>query len=106
MPQSQNPISPERLAANRANAAKSTGPKSPAGKTRSARNARKHGFTASTFTVVRLEDLNEVANLAADATAVYQPINSQEQFAVERIALCQQSLIRVARLESGLFTNC
>ena len=104
MPNSQNTVSPERLAANRANAAKATGPRSPEGKTRSAQNARKHGFTASTFAVVRLEDLNEVANLRDDLVAFYQPLNSQELFAVERIALAQQALLRAARLEAGLFT--
>ena len=104
MPNSQNTVSPERFAANRANAAKATGPRSPEGKTRSAQNARKHGFTASTFAVVRLEDLNEVANLRDDLVAFYQPLNSQELFAVERIALAQQALLRAARLEAGLFT--
>jgi hypothetical protein len=106
MPNSQNTVSPEQLAANRANAAKSTGPRSPEGKTRSAQNARKHGFTGSTFAVVRLEDLQEAANLKDDLVAVYQPVNSQELLAVERIALAQQALLRAARLESGLFTTC
>ena len=45
--------------------------------------------------------------LAANrATAVYQPVNSQEMFAIERMALTQQAMLRAARLESGLFTNC
>jgi len=100
------PISDEQLAANRANAAKSTGPRTPEGKARAARNARSHGFTASTFAVVRLEDINEVAHLKADLTAVYRPVNSQELFALERMALTQQAMLRAARLESGLFTTC
>jgi hypothetical protein len=87
MPHPQRPVSPKQLAANRANAAKSTGPRTPEGKARSAQNARKHGFTASTFAVVRLEDLHEVAHLKDDLLAVYQPVNSQELFALERIAL-------------------
>src|ERR1700688_2078227 len=100
------PVSDSKLAANRANAARSTGPRSPEGKSRSAQNSRKHGFTGSTFAVVRLEDLNEVAQLRDDAVAVYRPVNSQELFAVERIAIAQQGMLRAARLESGLFTVC
>ena len=106
MKRTQKPVSPKQLAANRANAARSTGPRTPQGKARSAQNARKHGFTASTFAVVRLEDLHEVAHLRADLIAVYQPVNSQELFAIERIALAQQALLRAARLETGLFTTC
>lgn len=38
------PLTPRRLAANRRNAARSTGPRTPQGKARVARNAIKHGF--------------------------------------------------------------
>jgi hypothetical protein len=100
------PTSDKQLAANRANALKSTGPRTPEGKARSCQNARTHGFTASTFAVVRLEDLNEIANLRTDLIATYQPVNSQELFAIELIALAQQTRFRAARLESGVFTNC
>jgi hypothetical protein len=108
------PITEKQLAANRANAAKSTGPQrrfhsstsTPEGKARSACNARAHGFTGSTFAVARLEDLQEVAHLRTDLIAVYQPVNSQELFALERMALTQQTILRAARLESGLFINC
>jgi hypothetical protein len=94
-----------QLAANRENAKRSTGPRSPEGKTRSSQNARKHGFTATTFPVIRLEEVHEVAHLRADLFALYQPRNSQEMFALERLALAQQSLLRAYRLESGLFTR-
>src|SRR5947207_6716747 len=99
------PISDKQLAANRANAAKSTGPRTPEGKAHSAWNSRIHGFTASSFTVVRLEDIDEIARLKADAVSVYQPVNSQEMFALEQIAIAQQTMFRAARLESGLLTN-
>src|SRR5438477_12388030 len=99
------PISKKQLAANRAIAAKSTGPRTPAGKTRSSQNSRTHGFTASTFTVVRLEELDEIARLKHDLLAVYQPVNSQELFALEQMALAQQTMCRPARLESGIFTT-
>ena len=106
MPRTHHPVSPKQLAANRANAARSAGPKSPEGKTRSARNAVKHGFTAAAFAVVRLEDLQEVAHLTADLVSVYQPVNSQELLALQRMALAQQAILRAARLEAGLFTAC
>src|SRR6266851_3917979 len=99
------PSSPARLAANRANAAKSTGPRTPEGKARSARNACTHGFTASSFAVVRLEEHDEIARLKQDLVAVYQPVNSQEMFALEQMALAQQMMFRAARLESGWFTT-
>ena len=101
----KKPVSPQRLAANRANAAKSTGPRTPEGKARSSQNARKHSFLAANFAVVRLEDLNEVAHLRADLIATYQPVNSQELFAIERLALAQQSLNRCSRMEVGMYTS-
>src|SRR5215470_4824911 len=100
----KSPISEKQLAANRANAARSTGPRTPEGNARSSQNARKHGFTGSTFSVVRLEDVQEIANLKADLVACYQPVNSQELFALERMAIAQQGILRTARLESGLCT--
>jgi hypothetical protein len=65
----------------------------------------KHAFRGSSFAVVRLEELTEISNLKADAVACYRPLNGQELFAIERIAICQQQLLRGARLESGLFTT-
>jgi hypothetical protein len=100
------PTSPDRVAANRANARKSTGPKTPEGKARSSQNARKHSFNPDPFTIVRIEDRAQIADLVADAIATYQPINSQERHTVERIALAQHSMRRMSALEAGFFTNC
>ena len=97
---------PNRIAANRANAQRSTGPKSPEGKARSSQNARKPPFNPDPFTVIRSEDRAEIANRIADAIATYQPINSQERDAVERIALAQHSIRRLYAIEAGYFTNC
>jgi hypothetical protein len=102
---SKPPISEKRLAANRENAQRSTGPRTPEGRARSSRNAVKHGFRASSFAVVRLEDLDEVEKLKADAVACYRPVNSQELVAVERIAMAQQQIFRGGRLDAGMFTS-
>ena len=97
-------LSEKRLAANRANATKSTGPRTPEGKARSSQNAVKHGFSTGSFTIVRIEDRASLEALRAEAIDAYQPVNSQELFAIERIALAQHSLLRVAALEAGLCT--
>jgi hypothetical protein len=102
----QNTVSPEQFAANRANAANSTGPRTTDGKARSAQNARKHGFAAAAYTVPRLEDVEEVADLRDRAVRFYKPANSQELFAVERIAITEHAMNRAARLEAGTFTTC
>ncbi|MGP8243462.1 MAG: hypothetical protein ACLQVN_02965, partial [Bryobacteraceae bacterium] len=69
--QTKKPISKARLAANQANAQKSTGPRTAAGKARSAANACQHGFTGVNFAIVRLEDPAEIDNLKADLIATY-----------------------------------
>jgi hypothetical protein len=98
--------SANRVAANQANARRSTGPKTTEGKARSSQNARKHPFNPDPFTIVRIEDRAAISALVADAIATYQPINSQERDAVERIALAKHSMRRMSVLEAGFFTNC
>src|ERR1039458_10896579 len=95
----------KQIAANRINSQKSTGPRSAAGKTQSAQNARKHGFCSSNFAVAHLENHDEIVDLRHDLLDFYHPANSQELWAVERIALCQLSLIRASRLDAGLFRS-
>jgi hypothetical protein len=94
------PISDKRLAA------RSTGPRSPEGKAHASQDARTHGFTGSSFVVVRLEELDEIARLKHDLLTVYQLVNSQELIALEHLALAQHEMFRAARFGSGIFTNC
>ncbi len=98
-------VSAKQLAANRSNAARSTGPRTPEGKARSAQNARKHGLCADAFTLPRLENIESFAELRADATACYRPVNSQERNAVQRIAFAQLEIERLSRVGTGLFTS-
>ena len=106
MSKSRKPVSEKQLAANRANAARSTGPRTPQGKARSAPNARTHGLTAEKLAILRIENPEEIDRMISDTVAAYQPLNSEELFAVERIALSKIALLRAARLEAGLFTTC
>jgi hypothetical protein len=99
-------LTDKQLAANRANAARSTGPRTPTGKARAAQNARRHGLAADTYSAYDVEEEGEVHALLADAMDFYCPQNSQEQFAVERIALAQLAMLRAARFEAGALATC
>jgi hypothetical protein len=106
MATAKKPISAKRLAANRANAARSTGPRTPQGKARSSQNSRLHQFHPDYFAVVRLEEVGALARMRADLIATYQPVNSQELFAIERMAFAQQAMSRAYALETGILTAC
>jgi hypothetical protein len=54
----------------------------------------------------RLLDSSTPRLLDSCLIATYQPVNSQELFAIERMALAQQAILRAARLEAGIFTSC
>ncbi|HEY4086362.1 MAG TPA: hypothetical protein VGM43_10515 [Bryobacteraceae bacterium] len=78
---STNPtrISPQRLAANRQNATKSTGPKSDEGKAISAQNARRHGATAQ-ITVMTDEDRLAHDKFTHAMVAELAPVGEMETF--------------------------
>jgi hypothetical protein len=69
-----------------------------------AHDAREHFFCPDSFAAVRVEEIDAVANLSANLIAVYHPVNSEELFAIERLALARHSLLRAYRIESGLVT--
>ena len=62
-------------------------------------------FRPTGYTAVGLEDVQEVAALREDAIEFYRPVNSQELFVVERIAITQQAILRAGRLEAALFSG-
>src|SRR4051794_33284807 len=70
--------SPARLAANRANALRSTGPRTPEGRARSSMNATRHGLTSRLLVGLRF------GPFADDAAEVQQFINA----VVEELAPC------------------
>lgn len=95
-------VSARKLAANRANAAKSTGPRTPEGKARVSRNAITHGLYARD--VVLTEDENETPEAfqtLCDALARdIQPANTIENLLVERLAIAHWRLRRLYRHEA------
>jgi hypothetical protein len=58
----------------------------------------------SIFTAIGAEDLDAIAHIQAGLIDHYQPANSEELFAIERIALARHSLLRTYRMESGLIS--
>jgi hypothetical protein len=97
-------ISQRKLNANRANAQKSTGPKTLRGKSYSRRNALKHGLFAK-----QVEDFQnlgatkaEFGDLLKSLCQHYQPVGKAEELEVERIAVCWWRLMRVWRFENSL----
>src|SRR5579884_3718204 len=100
----QQPISEAKLAANRANAEKSTGPKSEEGKSRSSRNSFKHGLYSKQL-VLPGEDPAELDRLKADLRAEHQPANETEEILVNELAEQYWRLRRARRLEVELLSS-
>lgn len=74
-----------QIAANRANASKSTGPKTEEGKAASSLNALKHGLCAERL-IIDEEDPAAFEALRADYLERYRPVGLAETRLVERIA--------------------
>jgi len=89
---------PAQKAANRRNAQKSTGPKSPEAKSRSRKNALKHGLTGEG------QDLPPEVALNArlyerDLEAHYPPRTQSHRFAIRQAALAMARMDQAVRLE-------
>ena len=94
------PCSPARLLANRANSARSTGPKTPEGKARSRGNALKHGLTGDGIALVP-EDAGEVERLAAELDGELRPSGPMGRILVRRIAALSVRLDRCVDQEAA-----
>jgi hypothetical protein len=94
--------SDRQIAANRLNAQKSSGPRTPDGKRRSRQNALRHGLTAQTV-IGALEDADEYRAFEADILAGCSPRSSVEHALASRLASLLWRLRRATAIESGLF---
>ena len=92
--------SPEKVAANRANAQRSTGPRSAAGKAQSRVNALKHGLAIPVS--VHAEWSGEVARLAR-LIAGAEESKPQILEAATRVAEASVSVIRVRHMKATFF---
>jgi hypothetical protein len=95
---------PKQIEANRRNALKSTGPRTPEGKAAVSMNALKHGLRARTV-VLPSENPEEFHQLCDDLEAEWQPKSRTEQFYVEQMAVSQWKLNRMEIGEVNVFTN-
>ena len=92
------PASEKRIAANRANSMKSTGPRTPEGKERSKMNAVTHGLTAQS-SVLPGEDGGQLEELSAALMRELKPSGMVQRLIAERIVSLTWKLRRVARAE-------
>jgi len=96
-------VSAKKLEANRRNARRSTGPKTPKGKRTLALNAVKHGLFAKHVLIAAgagKEDKSEFASLLAGLEEHFQPAGLLESLLVETVAACVWRRRRVLRFET------
>jgi len=93
----------DRAAANKANAQKSTGPRTAAGKQRSSLNALRHGLTGHTV-VLPTEDLAAYQRHAQSYLDEYHPSGATETQLVQSLIDLSWRLNRAAAAETNLLT--
>ena len=96
--------SPARLDANRANADKSTGPRTPEGKQRSALNALRHGLTSKTV-ILPGEDLETYQKFRDDFFADLNPKGELEQQLAFTLVNTQWRANRCRAFEQSLLSG-
>ena len=90
-----------QIAANRANARQSTGPKSRSGKRKSSRNALRHGLSARAL-VALTEKVDDFEDFRSAMRAELQPQGAVEEHLFERVVQAAWRLRRASRIEAAL----
>src|SRR5690242_14265660 len=96
--------SPKRIAANRRNAQKSTGPRTAAGKIKSCMNALKHGLDAQAVVLAGEDEAAFLARLEAWIADV-RPRDDRERALVEQAVRLSWQLDRAERVEVERLTR-
>jgi hypothetical protein len=81
-----NMMSRRRAEANRQNALRSTGPRTPEGRAASSRNAVRHGVLSNTF-VAEHENHDAFQRLLEGLVADFEPETAMESLLIERLAM-------------------
>jgi hypothetical protein len=95
-----NPGLSARALASRKNGARSRGPKTAAGKARSARNALKHGLCAKKLLVLPEEDAAEFEAFEAALLAELAPVGALQAVLAQRVVSAAWRLMRADRIEA------
>jgi hypothetical protein len=90
----------KQIASNRANAQKSTGPRTPEGKSVVARNAMRH-LALARYSLLRAECRDNFNNYVADFYAEYNPRTATERALVDAMAAARWKSLRISTLESA-----
>jgi hypothetical protein len=101
-------VTSKQLAANRRNAQRSTGPRTPKGKARSRWNALKHGVLAQAVIpepLLPYESRQEFDRLLATLRDELMPQSALEEMLVETIATCYWRLGRILRAEAAAISH-
>ena len=98
------PASEARIAANRANSLKSSGPKTPEGKQNSRRNALKHGLTGEGV-VLPNEDAAEVERRLVAFEDELRPVGEVGRALVRRAAVCSIRMDRSVEQETAALSE-
>ena len=94
----------KQTAANRRNAKRSTGPKTPGGKAASSMNALRHGLRARTV-VLPGESREEFDRIHGALEDQYRPQNPGERHLVDQAAIAQWKLVRAEVFEANWYTK-
>ncbi len=96
-------VTPAQLAANRANATHSTGPKTEEGKRISSQNALKTGLTGRA-PFLSTEEAAAYQEHCARILSTHKPANDDERNHVAMIADLEWRIMRIPALEAGLYS--
>jgi hypothetical protein len=99
------PISDAKLAANRENAQKSTGPRTDEGKAKTRFNSVKHGLTGATILFTNPADAQRYNQHSFDYQHLYQPVGPEENSLVQSIIDTRWRLTTAPLLEFAVIAR-